>query len=391
MRVTEGTLEASIREALAGEQETSPVGTAVRRLLEDATRVGVSDIHVNPSAEGLEIQYRIDGVLRRVASLDPSVQERLVNRIKVISGLLTYRQDIPQDGKIPAQEAGGQGDVRVSILPTVHGEKAVLRFFPQGAARFRFSDLGLDPEIVERLSAASGRPEGVILLTGPSGSGKTTTIYALLNSIREGANGDCRHIVTIEDPVEQTLDGVTQTQVHPAVGLTFDRALYALLRQDPNVILVGEIRDPETAKVAMEAGLTGHLVISTVHAGAALGVVVRLLDRGVERHVLASAVSCVLAQRLVRVLCASCRRVEGEAYESVGCASCLGAGYRGRRVLAEFLEVTPALRDAIAAGRDRETLRAVAARAEGVSLREAGERFVREGVTSRRELERVLG
>ena len=375
-------LQHRLREALSRPEDDGPVGKAVEILLDHAARAGVSDIHLNPSAEGLDILFRLDGVLQPEARVEPAWSERFIGKIKVLSGLLTYRKDIPQDGQIPASQAGGKTDVRVSIFPTLHGEKAVLRFFLHGEEKFELDRLGFSPAAVDRLRAAIRRPDGVILLTGPSGSGKTSTIYALLREIVRPSGPPLRHVITIEDPVEHVLPGVTQTQVNPAAGLTFAASLRSILRQDPQVIMVGEVRDRETARVAMEAGLTGHLVISTIHSGTAAGVVVRLLEMGIETHVLTTALSCVLAQRLARRCCPGGRD---------GCAACHGTGFLGRQVFAELLEVDDPLREVIAGRPTRSVIEEVAVARGMVPLRREGERLVREGITTEEELRRVLG
>ncbi len=375
-------LEERLREALARPEEEGPAGKAVGLLLDDAAQAGVSDVHLNPDARGLEVLYRLDGVLQPRARIDAAWTERVLGKVKVLAGLLTYRKDVPQDGQIAAAEAGGRTDVRVSIFPTVHGEKAVLRFFLHAGEKFELDGLGFPADIVARLRAAAAQPDGVVLLTGPAGSGKTTTIYALLHEIVKPGPGGRRHVVTIEDPCEHAVPGVTQTQVNPAAGLTFASSLRSLLRQDPQVIVVGEIRDRETARVAMEAGLTGHLVISTVHTGTAAGVVVRLLEMGVDAHVLTSALSCVLAQRLVRRHCPSCR--------GSGCPACLGSGFRGRQVFGEFLEVDDALRSLISSGADRAALEESALSRGMLPLRRAGELLVESGLSSPDELSRMI-
>jgi len=371
-------LEERLRAALALPEERAPVGSAVALLLADAAAAGVSDIHLNPAPDGLEVLYRRDGVLQRQALLPVEARERVVGRVKVLAGLLTYRRDVAQDGQISAKEAQVPTDVRVAIFPTIHGEKAVLRFFLHGPDKFELRALGLEPAIADALAAAVRRPEGVVLLTGPSGSGKTTTIYGLLHEIAAK-----RHVVTIEDPVEHALPGVTQTQVNPNAGVTFGYSLRALLRQDPEVIMVGEIRDRETAHVAMEAGLTGHLVISTVHAGTAVGVVTRLLEMGIEPHVLTASLACVLAQRLLRRRCAACT--------GVGCDACARTGFRGRCVMGELLAPDEPFRRAVASGADAAALQKLALERGLVPLRAAGERLVREGTTTEAELIRILG
>lgn len=360
--------------------EESPMGQAVRILLEDAAAEGVSDIHLNPVPEGLEVFYRLDGVLHRKALIDPERSERFIGKIKVLASLLTYRRDVPQDGQIPAAEVGGSTDVRVSIFPTVRGEKAVLRFFLHDDRKFELGRLGLETSLEARLRKAIARPDGVILLTGPSGSGKTTTIYALLREIVSPSSGPLRHVLTLEDPVEHTLPGVTQTQINLSSGLTFASALRSLLRQDPQVIMVGEIRDRETAHVAMEAGLTGHLVISTIHSGTAAGVAVRLLEMGIESHILTSALTCILAQRLVRRRCPG-----GE------CPDCHGTGYVGRQAFGELLEVDDALRRVLAGSPTRSAIEEAACAGGMVPLHRAGEMLVQSGSTSEEEVRRVLG
>jgi type II secretory ATPase GspE/PulE/Tfp pilus assembly ATPase PilB-like protein len=361
-------IEARIREALALPDDSAPYGRALRLLLEDAATAHVSDVHLNPTPEGLEILYRRDGVLHPQGHIDRPRAERMIGKVKVLAGLLTYRRDVPQDGQIPAIETGGRSDVRVSLFPTVHGEKAVLRFFLHDADQFDLERLNYAPEVAASLRAAAARPDGVVLLTGPSGSGKTTTIYSLLREIARPSGGVRRNVVTLEDPVEHAIPGLTQTQINPAAGLTFAAGLRSLLRQDPQVILVGEIRDRETAQVAMEAGLTGHLVISTIHSGTAAGVVVRLLEMGVEPHVLTASLSCILAQRLAR------RRERP-----------------GRQVLAELLVLDDEIRRLIARTPTRSELEGAAVARGMKSLGDDAARRVSAGELTAEEVARVLG
>lgn len=362
------TLQERLSETLALPENDGPYSRALQILLQDAAAAGVSDVHLNPTPEGLEVLYRRDGVLEPRGLIERSRAERMIGKVKVLAGVLTYRRDVPQDGQIPAAEAGGRSDVRVSLFPTVHGEKAVLRFFLHDPDQFDLDRLGYSTPVAVALRAAARKPDGVILLTGPSGSGKTTTIYSLLREIARPAGGLRRNVVTIEDPVEHAIPGLTQTQINPAVGLTFAAALRSLLRQDPQVILVGEIRDRETAHVAMEAGLTGHLVISTIHAGTAAAVAVRLLEMGVEPHVMTASLSCILAQRLAR-------RVQGP----------------GRQVVSELLVMDDELRKILAGGPTRAQFEE-AARSRGMlPLRGDGDRLVKSGTVAAEEVDRVLG
>lgn len=361
-------LQERLRETLALPEDDAPYGRALQLLLEDATAAGVSDVHLNPTLDGLEVLYRQDGVLQAQGIIDRARAERMIGKVKVLAGLLTYRRDVPQDGQIPAAQTGGRSDVRVSLFPTVHGEKAVLRFFLHDPDQFDLDRLGYAPALVARLRAAARRPDGVVLLTGPSGCGKTTTIYALLREIARPSAGVRRHVVTIEDPVEHAIPGVTQTQVNPAAGLGFAAALRGLLRQDPQVILVGEIRDRETAHVAMEAGLTGHLVISTIHSGTAAGVAIRLMEMGVEPHVLTASLSCILAQRLAR-------RSSGQ----------------GRQVLAEFLEMDDELRRTLAGNPTRAQFEEAAVTRGMSLLRDEASRRVQANEVTAEEVARVLG
>jgi type II secretory ATPase GspE/PulE/Tfp pilus assembly ATPase PilB-like protein len=370
--------------AQAGPERASRL---VDALLREAVRRGASDAHLEPTHSAVEVRYRLDGVLHRVAVLDRELAPNLVARLKVLAELLTYRVDIPQEGSI-REAAGGYGaEMRVSTFPTVHGEKVVVRLFDPTGRLLDLEDLGLPPDLLAAWTDLLRERTGALLLTGPSGSGKTTTIYACLRSlVRDGGGG--RHIVTIEDPVEQVLEGVSQSQARPGTEFDFARGLRSLLRQDPEVIMIGEVRDPETAGIAVEAALTGHLVLSTLHAGSACGVIGRLLDMGVEPYLLTSGLRAVLNQRLVRRLCPACSA--GSA-APVGCDQCARTGYRGRLLLAELLTLDAPLRQAILARSDTATLEAVAGRSERRALRAAADRAVADGLTTPAEIERVLG
>jgi type II secretory ATPase GspE/PulE/Tfp pilus assembly ATPase PilB-like protein len=370
--------------ARTGPESASRLVDVVLRV---AARRGASDVHLEPTHRALEVRYRIDGVLHHVAALSRVLAPNIVARLKVLAELLTYRIDIPQEGSI-REAAGGYGvEMRVSTFPTIHGEKAVVRLFDPGGRVLDLEDLGLTSDLSSALSDLVRERSGAVLLTGPSGSGKTTTIYACLRHIARSGEGG-RHIVTIEDPVEQVLEGVSQSQARPGTEFDFARGLRSLLRQDPEVIMIGEVRDPETAGIAIEAALTGHLVFSTLHAGSACGVISRLLDMGIEPFLLTSGLRAILNQRLVRRLCKVCRAVPSAM---PSCQRCAGTGYRGRLLLAEWLTLDAPLRQGIVARSDTLELENIASRSERPTLRQAAEQAVAAGHTTRQEIERVLG
>jgi general secretion pathway protein E len=355
---------------------------AVDLVLNEAVRRGASDVHFEPTPGAMEVRLRIDGVIRHVATVARELAPNFVARLKVLADLLTYRVDIPQEGGIRPGASAITADMRVSTFPTVHGEKAVVRVFHAANRLQDLEDLGLPPGLYDRLAGMLRERTGAILLTGPSGSGKTTTIYACLR--RLVADGGGKNIVTIEDPVEQWVTGVSQSQARPGSEFDFARGLRSLLRQDPDVIMVGEIRDRETAGVAVEAALTGHLVFSTLHAGSSCGVVGRLLDMGVEPYLLTSGIKGILNQRLLRRTCDSCRRADG-------CDACLGTGYRGRFLVAELLTPDTAFRRAVLAKADADELEAVAAQSTWTTIRTAADAAVVAGLTTADEVDRVLG
>jgi general secretion pathway protein E len=357
------------------------VVSAVDVTLDESVRRGASDVHFEPTPAGLEIRLRVDGVLRTVAAVPRDLSPNVVARLKVLADLLTYRVDIPQEGGIRPGATPVPVDMRVSTFPTVHGEKAVVRIFQQAGRLTDIDDLGLPSDVLDTLTGLLRERTGAILLTGPSGSGKTTTIYACLR--RLAGDGTGKNIVTIEDPVEQWVEGVSQSQARPGTEFDFARGLRSLLRQDPDVIMVGEIRDRETAGVAVEAALTGHLVFSTLHAGSACGVVGRLLDMGVEPYLLTSGIKGILNQRLLRRRCDECR--------GAGCEGCVATGYRGRLLVAELLTPDATFRRAILAKADADQLEAVAARPGWRTIRTAAEAAVAAGRTSADEVVRVLG
>jgi type II secretory ATPase GspE/PulE/Tfp pilus assembly ATPase PilB-like protein len=367
--------------ARAPTREPAPAVTAVQRVLVDAAQRGASDVHLDPDEQGVRVRARIDGVLLDVERLPADVASNVIGRLKALSGLLAYRTDVPQEGRISAERSPTGGELRVATYPTLDGERAAIRIDSPDAVGLALDDLGLPAAARTGLSQALQQPEGVVLLTGPSGSGKTTTLYACLRQIAGDAPG--RSLMTLEDPVERRIPGVVQTEVSEPAGLTFARALRSLLRQDPDVLLVGEIRDRETAAIALEAGLTGHLVASTVHAGTATAVYTRLLEMGVEPFVLTSAIRGVLAQRLLRRTCDAC---SGQR-----CADCRDTGYRGRVVVAEWVPMAPALRDAVLARADGERLADAADGAGYGDLWSVAARLVERGLTTRQEVDRVLG
>jgi general secretion pathway protein E len=378
------TLQAQLNDPAAAGPERAV--QAVELILAEADRLGVSDVHFEPTARELEVRFRVDGVLQAAATLPRALAPNVIARLKVMAELLTYRVDIPQEGGIRPTD-GAPVERRVSTFPTVHGEKAVVRVFNPAARLLEPDQLGLAPDVLATLEGLLWGRSGAVLLTGPSGSGKTTTIYACLR--RLAAEGG-RHIVTIEDPVERVIEGVSQSQARPGTEFDFARGLRSLLRQDPEVIMVGEIRDRETAAVAIEAALTGHLVFSTLHTGSACGVVGRLLEMGVEPYLLTSGLRGILNQRLLRRLCYTCRRAEADAWEPVGCARCAGTGYRGRFLVAELLTPDGEFRQAILRKDDTDTLEGVARRSGWPTIREAADAAVTDGRTTAAEVERVL-
>jgi type II secretory ATPase GspE/PulE/Tfp pilus assembly ATPase PilB-like protein len=344
----------------------------VEQLIRQAEAFRASDIHLQMRGGAAEVAYRLDGVLTPADSLPPDVADRVFGRIKFLSRLKTYQDSLPQDGRIDKADVHASADVRVATYPTVTGEKIVLRLF-QGEAARTLKGLELPADVQEELQAFLARSSGLLLLTGPAGSGKTTTIYACLRALAENRQ---RHIITVEDPVEQIIPGVMQTEVNEVRGLTFATAARHLLRQDPQVLVIGEIRDEETANIVVRAALTGHLVISTLHAGSCRGVFERLLVLCKEHSAVASCVELVLNQRLVRRFCSRC--------SGAGCSACLNTGYSGRMPVIELLRVTPPLRSRIS-HRELDAIRP-----ESTMLTRCRE-LVAKGLTSEAEINRVLG
>jgi type II secretory ATPase GspE/PulE/Tfp pilus assembly ATPase PilB-like protein len=361
-------------------------------ILQDAARRGASDVHFNPTHRAVQVHYRLDGVLQGVATLSRDMAPNVMARLKVLAELLTYRLDIPQEGSIRDSPGRYGVDMRVSTFPTIQGERAVVRLFDPSNRTLELEELGLAPDVLRQLKEIMRGKDGVILLTGPSGSGKTTTIYACLRHLHRASKGG-KHIITLEDPVEQVIEGISQAQARPGTEFDFARGLRSLLRQDPEVIMIGEVRDPETSEAAIQAGLTGHLVFTTLHAGSACGVISRLLDMGIEPYLLTSGLRGILNQRLVRRLCAVCCGAGAPAAgrQAGSCQACDGTGYRGRLLLAEFLTLDYAIGEAIVQRSDTATLEALARRSGRLALRDAAQRAVADGVTTLEEIDRVLG
>ncbi len=376
----------SIRDRLASLLDGADAPAAIQAVLGAAVEAGATDVYLAPGGDGaLEVAFRVDGAIHAVGVARPPLAPMLVARVKVLADLATYRTDIPQEGRIPAERAPGGVGCRVSAFPTVRGERVVVRLFDARRALRDLDALGFDAPLRDALDRWAGRTEGLLLFTGPSNSGKTTTIYALLRAIA-GRRGATSNVVTLEDPVEYLVPGITQTQVQPALGLTFATGLRSLLRQDPQVILVGEIRDPETAGIAIQAALTGHLVLGTVHAGRAAAVFPRLLDMGVEPYLAVSSVTGILAQRLVRTVCPACG-----GREAADCGTCWGSGFRGLAAVGELLEPGERLRAAVSAKAPLERLAAIAQEEGMRPLEEAMRSAVGRGMTTEGEAGRVLG
>jgi len=372
---------------------------AVETLLAEAQRRGASDVHLQPSAGGLEVRFRIDGVLQPVVTFPAEVAVNVVSRLKVLAELLTYRSDVAQEGRLRSDS--GDAQMRVSTFPTLHGERAVVRLFPPASQYRRLADLGFPEDVAGSLGQLLDERSGAIVVTGPAGSGKTTTVYACLREIAAASAG-ARSLVSIEDPIEVPLEGGAQSRVNPSVGWDLATGLRFLMRQDPEVILVGEIRDPETAEAAMQASLTGHLLLSTFHAGSAAEAIGRLLDMGIEPYLLRSGLLAILSQRLVRRLCACAQPTDavearlGLPVESVrlpvGCDRCAGTGYLGRFVLVEMLRPQRSeMGRAILSRSDSTTIEQLAVASGMVTRWQRALEALRAGRTSPAEIRRVLG
>ncbi|MFV3402759.1 type II secretion system ATPase GspE [Pseudomonas sp. NY15463] len=369
-------------------QDGAPVIRMINALLTQAARDEASDIHIEPYENHSVVRYRVDGTLRDVVSPRKALHAALVSRIKIMAQLDIAEKRLPQDGRIALRVAGRPVDIRVSTVPTGHGERVVMRLLDKQAGRLQLEALGMDAQVLARLDNLIRQPHGIVLVTGPTGSGKTTSLYAALARL----DASTSNILTVEDPVEYDLPGISQIQVNTKIDMTFALALRAILRQDPDIIMIGEIRDLETAQIAVQASLTGHLVLATLHTNDAVSAVNRLIDMGVEPFLLASSMLGVLAQRLVRRLCSYCKQqdpVHQGIWRPVGCSACNHTGYSGRTGIHELFCIDDGIRALIHQGAGELALRAAAREAGMLSLREDGERWVRAGATSPEEILRV--
>ena len=364
----------------------APIIRMLNALLTQAAKDGASDIHIEPYERSSAVRFRVDGTLREVVQPNKALHAALISRLKIMAELDIAEKRLPQDGRISLRIGGRAIDVRVSTLPSAHGERAVLRLLDKGEARFTLESLGMSGDTLAKFKRLTQQPHGIVLVTGPTGSGKTTTLYAGLGQVDTSTT----NVLTVEDPVEYELPGIGQTQVNPKIELTFARALRAILRQDPDVIMIGEIRDFETAQIAIQASLTGHLVLATLHTNDAPSAVTRLTDMGVEPFLLSSSLLGVLAQRLVRKLCTACRKPDDKGrWHPVGCAACGNTGYKGRTGIYELMVADTAVQSLIHSRAAESQLFVAAEKAGMRTMREDGERLVAEGVTSLEELLRV--
>jgi general secretion pathway protein E len=406
---TPQSLAAFARElSAAANADDADVVLLLDRTLSQAIALHASDVHFEPGSTAVEVRFRIDGSLVNVAHLPRPLHSSLVNRLKVLSDLRHFERDTPQDGRIFAEIMGESYDIRSSFLPTIHGEKAALRIFETGGQRFELRELGFSKRLLDTYLDVLGRPQGIVFVTGPTGSGKTTTMYASLRSIKAASKGMV-NIATLEDPVEYALPDFSQTQVRKNAGLTFAVGLRTILRQDPDVIMVGEIRDLETAQVALQAGLTGHMMLTTVHSDSTAGVFSRLVNMGCEPFLLASSSIGVLSQRLVRRLCEGCRQPcattgrerrllelaglglsdDAVFYVGSGCGRCFGSGFRGRVPIGELMVIDEEIKEAIINKRPTGEIERIAVERGMRTLLEDGLAKALVGTTSVAEVLRV--
>jgi len=390
--------------ALHETSDDAPVVKLVNQIVGQAVERGASDIHLAPDGREMRVRFRIDGVLQDVTTVPRKMAAGVVSRIKIMAELNIAEKRLPQDGRVGLVVDGRHIDLRVVTLPSVHGEGIVMRVLDKASVVVELDKLGMADAERERFEHACRETHGAVLVTGPTGSGKSTTLYAALKML----NSPEKNIITVEDPVEYEMDGLTQVQVANKVGLTFAMGLRSMVRADPDVIMVGEIRDRETAQIAVESALTGHLVLSTLHTNDAPSAITRLIEMGVEPFLVASALDCVVAQRLARMLCPSCKRrtiipakvlqesgykarVELEAYEPAGCRRCAGSGYRGRVGLYEVMKMSPEIQTMALERLPAEAIRGVAVQQGMTRLRDDGLQKVKQGRTSIAEIARVIG
>jgi general secretion pathway protein E len=364
-------------EDLLETSDDAPIIRMLNALLTQAARDGASDIHIEPYERHSSVRFRVDGTLREVVQPNRALHAALISRLKIMAELDISEKRLPQDGRISLRIGTRAVDVRVSTLPSAHGERAVLRLLDKSESKLNLEAVGMQGVVLQQIEKLIAQPHGIILVTGPTGSGKTTTLYAALSRLDAGS----ANIMTVEDPIEYELPGIGQTQVNAKIDLTFAKALRAILRQDPDVIMIGEIRDFETAQIAIQASLTGHLVLATLHTNDAASAVTRLTDMGVEPFLLSSSLLGVLAQRLVRKLCVHCH--------GKGCSECGHTGYQGRTGVFELLITDESIRSQIHNKASEADIRNAALKTGMALMRDDGERLVREGITSREELVRV--
>jgi general secretion pathway protein E len=364
----------------------APIIRMLNALLTQAAKDGASDIHIEPYERASAVRFRVDGSLRDVVQPNRGLHAALISRLKIMAELDIAEKRLPQDGRISLRIGGRAIDVRVSTLPSAHGERAVLRLLDKTESKFTLEGLGMDGKVLNDFKRLVNQPHGIVLVTGPTGSGKTTSLYASLQTLDTATT----NVLTVEDPIEYELPGIGQTQVNGKIDLSFAKALRAILRQDPDVIMIGEIRDYETAQIAIQASLTGHLVLATLHTNDAPSAVTRLVDMGVEPFLLSSSLLGVLAQRLVRKLCPDCKRVDERGrWHPVGCAACGHTGYKGRTGVYELMSANEAVRDLIHRQAPEADIKRAAESAGLRSMRDDGERLILEGVTSEEEVLRV--
>jgi general secretion pathway protein E len=389
---------------LLDDAHEAPMIQLVNLILSRAIRDRASDIHIEPYQSSLKIRYRIDGMLSSAMDLPRKIHAALVSRIKIMAKLNIAEKRLPQDGRIDARIGERSVDVRVSVLPTAFGERLVLRLLDKTRTLLQFPDLGFNPQSIGAFNRLTQIPYGIILVTGPTGSGKTTTLYAMLSHL----NNSTINIITIEDPIEYQIEGIAQIQVNPKIDLTFANGLRSIVRQDPDVILVGEIRDKETAEIAIQSSLTGHLVLSTLHTNDAASAVTRLIDMGIEPFLITSSVFAVVAQRLVRVLCPSCKEPylpekqslaniglpediaeTQQFFKKAGCASCMNTGYHGRTAITEIMYMDESVKATILRTSDASSTHQEALNCGMITLLQDGVRKVKEGITTIEEVLRV--